>query len=263
MADDLRLSSGKRELVLTPPLVNAAGSLGFALESHDLVDLSRLGGFITNPISLRPRSPARDSGVLPVAGGFLLHSGLPNAGLDQTLARCRRRWAALPCPLVLHLIGDAGELERMILQVEAEPVVSGIEIGLEDLSQLEATADIARSSELPVILRLPLETPTAAFLQVVRAGVRAVSLGPPRGAWPTAAGAGRTGRLFGPALFPLVLRKVQGLADKLEIPLLAAGGVQEPGQIDSLRWAGAAAVQLDYALWLRPGLLLSAPAADA
>ena len=50
----------KFDLTFSAPLLNAAGSLGFAPDPNGPVDLSRFGAFITNPISLRPRLPAGD-----------------------------------------------------------------------------------------------------------------------------------------------------------------------------------------------------------
>lgn len=260
---ELLLSSGKREVLLNPPLLNAAGTLGFAQESAELIDLARLGALITNPVSLRPRSPANDATVQPLEGGLLLHSGLPNAGLERTLSRYRSRWSALPCPLIVHLIGTPPELEEMVLQLEAEPAVSGLEIGLEVESEVEATARLARNSELPVVLRLPLDAPAASFQRAAAAGAQALSMGPPRGAWPAVAHGSRSGRLYGPALFPLALAKVQQLHRWIDVPILAAGGIQEPAQIEVLLQAGAVAVQLDYALWLQPENLLRQDPAQA
>ena len=53
---------------LTPPLMNAAGSLGFAPDMRTPVDMSKLGAFITNPISLGPRSPAQGKRFPGVSG---------------------------------------------------------------------------------------------------------------------------------------------------------------------------------------------------
>ncbi|MBL8100878.1 MAG: hypothetical protein JNK81_16970, partial [Anaerolineales bacterium] len=50
----------KRDLFFSKPLINSAGMLGFAPDFRSLGDfgsLNKLGAFVTNPISLRPRLP--------------------------------------------------------------------------------------------------------------------------------------------------------------------------------------------------------------
>ena len=73
----------KYELPFRSPFLNAAGSLGFAPDPHSPLDLSRLGAFITNPVSSQPRTPASGPRYLPFSGGFLLHTGHPNPGLTR------------------------------------------------------------------------------------------------------------------------------------------------------------------------------------
>ena len=49
----------KFDLDLKTPIMNAAGSLGFVLDPNAPIDLSQMGAFVTNPISLSKRTPAR------------------------------------------------------------------------------------------------------------------------------------------------------------------------------------------------------------
>ena len=61
----------KRDLFFSQPLMNAAGILGFAPDSRAPVEWERLGAFVTNPISFRPRLPAAQPIRLEYPGGFL------------------------------------------------------------------------------------------------------------------------------------------------------------------------------------------------
>ena len=78
----------KFDLAFDPPLMNAAGSLGFAPDRRGPIALEQLGAFVTNPVSLRPRTPAQGARLLPFPGGFLLHSGHPNPGFNRVVRRC-------------------------------------------------------------------------------------------------------------------------------------------------------------------------------
>ena len=102
----LIIGTGKREMLLDPPWVNAAGSLGFSDEARRWVPFESLGAFITAPISYKPRSPAHPPRSMPHAAGLLLHTGLPNPGFQAVVRRHRRRWAQLPCPTIVHCIGE-------------------------------------------------------------------------------------------------------------------------------------------------------------
>jgi dihydroorotate dehydrogenase (NAD+) catalytic subunit len=244
----------KYDLSFDPPLMNAAGSLGFAPDRRGVVDLPRLGAFVTNPVSRRGRSPAQDRCLLEYPGGFLLHSGAPNPGLTRAVRRHAGHWARSPVPVLVHLLAEApGELAEMVRRLEGVEGVSGIEVGLPPGCQAGDMLELlsAAAGELPVIARLPLERAIELGQALVaRPGlpVAAISLGAPRGSLPAAGGEVVSGRLYGPAVFPLALQAVRGLA-RAGLPVIAAGGVYHPGQVEAMLAAGALAVQLDAALW--------------
>ena len=70
----------RSDLQIPSPWLNAAGMLGFAPGKPWPFDAPQ-GAFVTNPVSLKPRTPAGNRCLLPYPGGFLLHTGLPNPGL--------------------------------------------------------------------------------------------------------------------------------------------------------------------------------------
>ena len=62
----------KRDLYFSKPLMNAAGSLGFAPDMRLGIPFDSLGAFVTNPISLRSRKPAAQP-ALRGGGRVVLH----------------------------------------------------------------------------------------------------------------------------------------------------------------------------------------------
>jgi dihydroorotate dehydrogenase len=255
------LSTGKRDLVLDPPLTNASGILGFSTEAASLIDFSRLGGFITNPISLGKRDPAGGSRFVPTPGGFVLHTGLPNPGLRSCIRRYRQRWRAMACPVILHLIADRPEdMTRMVEWLEPLEEIAGVEVGLQDEqpAAVSRLVGAAASRELPVLARVPFTAPVASIWAALDAGAAGISLAPPRAALPGPAGISGRGRLYGPAVFPLALETITGIrANGVEAPLFAAGGIYRRDQMEAMLSAGASGVQLDGALWTEPEALLS------
>src|SRR3972149_4838806 len=109
----------KRDFALRLPLMNAAGFLGFAPDVRGPLNLERLGVFITNPVSLEPRTPAHGTRWLAYPGGFLLHTGHPNPGLKAVLRRYAGRWRRSPLPVVVHLLTHRlEELAWMVRRLE-------------------------------------------------------------------------------------------------------------------------------------------------
>jgi dihydroorotate dehydrogenase (NAD+) catalytic subunit len=246
----------KVDLSLAPPLMNAAGTLGFAPDARQAASLKRLGAFVTNPISLQRRTPAQGTRYLEFPSGFLLHSGYPNPGLIATIRRYARRWASAALPVIVHLLPlYPRELEPMLASLEGLEGVWGVEIGLPPETNAPATLAFAQAAvgELPAILRMPFEH--ASDLAAVLASsplageLAAVSLAPPRGSLPVSLeGPLVSGRLYGPALFPHALSTVRAIAST-GLPVIAGGGIYREAHIQAMRQAGAFAVQLDAVLW--------------
>ena len=243
--------TSKYDLVLASPLLNAAGSLGFAPDVRAPVDLARLGAFVTNPISLAPRSPAQGRRFQTFPGGFLLHTGYPNPGLRQVIRRDARRWAQGAVPVIVHLLaGGLEETRQMVRMLEGLEGVIGIELGLPESMDADALQAQVQSAigELPLIARLPFEQAHTLSRLVITAGAAAVSLAPPRGVLLGTGGHLLHGRLYGPALFPQALQVVRRLAQE-QLPVIGSGGVSDQQQVEAMLSVGALAVQVDTALW--------------
>ncbi len=241
----------KQDLTFSTPYLNAAGTLGFAPDYRAPLPWERLGAFITNPLSLRPRRPAQDPALMEYPGGFLLHTGLPNPGLPAAIKRYARRWADSRLPVIVHLMADRpDETMRMVQSLEGLENIAAVELGFapllaDDISLL--TIELCLG-ELPLILSLPVEKAPGLGARAVEAGTAAISLAPPRGLLVTDDGGRITGRLEGPALFPQACLAVSQ-AKKASLPIIGAGGVDSKEKADGMLSAGALAVQWDTSLW--------------
>lgn len=250
----------KYELELATPWLNAAGMLGYAPDRRLPVDWSRLGAFVTHPISLAPRTPARGDRFLPFNGGFLLHTGYPNPGVSRVIKRFGRQWARSPLPVWVHLlVQEPGEAGALVERFENLPGVAALEIGLPPDAgpDLAHAISVSAAGELPLILRMPPEKGAEIAAALDPELVAAVSLAPVRGVMPGGAGELTGGRLYGPALYPQTLAALQQLVP-LGFPVIAGGGVYTEAQGEALLSAGAWAVQLDAVLW-RGDLFFNAP----
>ena len=239
----------KRDLYFSKPLMNAAGSLGFAPDSRVGITLDSFGAFVTNPISLRPRLPAAQPTVVEYLGGFLLHTGLPNPGLNAGLKKYAMKWSRSDLPVIVHLMADRPEeTQQMARSLETQENVMAVELGFAPLLAgdiILLTLEMCLG-ELPLIFSLPVEQILSLGPRLIQGGADAISIAPPRGA--LMADHLITGRLFGPSLFPQSLETVNNAA-KLGLPIIGAGGVWSKDGVEAMLSAGALAVQVDASLW--------------
>jgi dihydroorotate dehydrogenase (NAD+) catalytic subunit len=239
----------KTGLTLNSPLIAGGGLFGFADEYASLIDFTQFGAFITNPITLRPRTPAEGQRVAPFPGGVLIHTGLPNPGLSATIREYERKWAKLGCPVIIHLAATTPEEVRLCVEkLEVVDSVAGIEIGFRDDEALADVELLLREAtgraRQPVIVSVPFARAGAFARLAEKVGAQAITVAaPPRGSvwvqdqW-------LTGRLYGPALFPQSLQLVREIKNQTSLPIIGAGGVQMKDDMAAMLAAGAVAVSV-------------------
>ncbi len=254
---------GKYSLILSTPVMPAAGTVGFGDDFARLIDYERLGAIVTNPVTLDRWNPASGTRVVSMDAGILLHTGLPNPGLESVLLRYRSVWERLPLPTILHLVGtNIAQIRRAVELADDVDVVAGIELGLaDDISRHDAAALVREASmtEKPLLARLPFYECYQLAMPVVDAGADAlvVSAAPRGTARDPHTGRLVSGRIYGPLIKPLVLRMVGRLRRDVpaEIPIIGAGGIHAPQDARDFIDAGAVAVQVDTATWAEPKML--------
>jgi dihydroorotate dehydrogenase (NAD+) catalytic subunit len=257
----LEITAGKSALRLSRPVIGASGAFGFASEYSKLIDLSLLGALVTNPISLRPRRAAHSTRVVPLDGGVLIHTGLPNSGIHKMHRQYAAKWRASPIPIIMHLIGSADDLAECAIFLDQQFEVAAIELGINDtLTAREVRAVVATvraRTQLPLLAKLPLYQAVNVAAAAVDGGANALVIAaPPRGtARDPLSGQLVGGRLYGTWLKPLVLRLVGQLAMRLDVPLIGCGGVHHPDDVRDFLEAGARAIQLDSVVWARPEMV--------
>ncbi len=241
----------RQDLTLNSPWLNAAGSLGFR-SGRGWNWPEEQGAFVTNPLSLRRRTPAEERALLRYPGGCLLHTGLPNLGLRAVLNEQKQRWARSQIPVWVHLLAQTpDEVSRMVEMLEGQEGVAAVELGIPPGSTPQDALGLLAASgvELPVVVNIPATEAGAEWLmELPYTGASAISLSGPRGSLLGPHGRVVTGRLYGPALFPLALAGVRA-AQKTGLPIIAGCGVYRLADGEALLAAGAWAVQLDTVLW--------------
>jgi dihydroorotate dehydrogenase len=244
-------------LVLTNPVMAAAGLAGYGQPGPNLVDLAQFGAVITGPITLRPQRGPAPPRVAEVPGGFILNTGGQNPGVKKVLQLYSLYWPRLGVPVIAHLPAqEPDDLRRTAAALAGNSTLAAFELGIPAEAWPEEVARwigaIRQAAILPLLAKLPLTGP----LDLVEAAAQADALvlgAPPLGA---AALPGSesivTGPLYGPVLHPLALARLQQVRAIVDMPLIAAGGIHTKADAAIFLQAGAAAVQLDVVLWVDP-----------
>lgn len=247
--------SHKTGLTLPGPIIAGGGAFGFADEYASLIDFSKLGAFITNPITLKPRTPAEGTRVVPIPGGTLMHTGLPNPGLTVALRDYERKWARLGCPIIVHLAATTPEeTVTFVERLERIDTVSGIEVGFRDdvpLAEAETMLrDCVQHARQPIIASLPHGRAAAFARLAAKVGAQAVTVtAPPRG-MVRVNGEMVAGRLYGPSLLPQTLRLIGEIHSITSLPIIGAGGVHLKEDVEAVLAAGAVAAMIDSVAWI-------------
>ena len=254
---------GKTSLIVSTPVMPAAGTVGFGDRYQTLIDYDKLGAVVTNPATIEPWRPAAGSRVVSLDAGVLVHTGLPNPGLAKVISRHRRTWSSLPIPVILHLVGTSiSQMKRAVELIDDVEEIAAVELGLSDdiheADAVDLAAEAARM-EKPLLARLPFYEANQLAFPIADAGADALVLtAPPRGtARDRDSGRLVSGRVYGPLVKPMILRLVGRLRRQLpdELPIIASGGIHSPQDARDYIEAGAIAVQVDTATWAQPKML--------
>ena len=254
---------GKYALTLNSPVMTASGTMGFANAYHNLINLEKIGAYVTNPMTIEPWSPASGTRVVPMDAGILLHTGLPNAGVSKTIKEFKPVWRDMGLPIIAHLVGTTPEHIQMgVERIDREETLMAIELGLnDDITWQEAERLVKAATDVaekPVMVRLPVYDAYEIASAVADSGASTlVVAAPPRGtARDPRSGKLVSGRVYSPVVKALVLRLVEVLAQRLEdIPIIGAGGIHSTQDARDYLEAGAVAVQIDSVIWIKPRMV--------
>jgi dihydroorotate dehydrogenase (NAD+) catalytic subunit len=267
-----------RELRLANPVIAASGCFGYGQEYAGIIDVQRLGAFVTKSITLRPRSGNPMPRLVETPAGILHSIGLHNPGLTAFSRKYPPIWSTWTVPAIVSFAGDTIDEFATIAQTLDElPGVSAIEINLsspnretpgwcfgDDPDQTALLVEAVRAStSLPVIAKLsPSATDlTSIALAAEAAGADAISLinsivglsidvKRRRPALSTALGG-----LSGPAIKPIAVRMVHDVAAAVTVPVIGSGGIASLADVLEYLMAGANAVQIGSAIFAQPSLL--------
>jgi dihydroorotate dehydrogenase (NAD+) catalytic subunit len=264
-------------LRLDNPILVASGTFGYGIEYGDVVDVERLGAICCKGTTLKPRIGNVTPRVTETPAGMLNSIGLQNPGVDAVIERYAPAWVGWSVPVIVNVAGESIEdYVEVVRRLDGVPGVAGIELniscpnvgkgGIQFAIDAEAagavTAAVRRASTLPLLVKLSPNVadvrPIARAIQ--EAGADAITAINTLSGIAVRPDRNRPllgniyGGLSGPAIKPVALRVVYEVAQVVDIPIVAIGGVSELADVLDFLAVGAVAVQVGTALFADPAL---------
>ncbi len=268
-----------RELVLRNPVIPASGCFGYGLEYSGIMDVQRLGAFVSKGITPEHRSGNAMPRITETPSGMLNAIGLQNPGISGFIRKYPPIWESWEVPAIVNISAEAVEdFAHMARRLDDVPGVAALEVniscpninaggycfGWDAAMSAEVTRAVRAATTLPMIVKLsPGAVDIAEIAQAVEdAGADAVSLIntlvgmsiDTRSRRPVLAN--NTGGLSGPAVRPVAVRMVYQVSQAVRVPVIGLGGIARLDDMLEFLMAGASAVQVGTAVFSEPSVLI-------
>ncbi|GAC1548850.1 MAG: dihydroorotate dehydrogenase [Herpetosiphon sp.] len=215
------------------------------------LDLALVGAVLTRMTTVHTRTLGAPMWAAAPAGVVFSHEA--TASVRTLLRDDLRRWRRSPVPVWGNILGSVDELCEIIERLEGNDVLAGFVMEVEGDSPAYATQRVRSQTGLPLAVALPMDGQIDTLAsEVVRAGADALVVGVPPTATMFRDGVRVTGRLYGPALVPLMLSQLEAVRVAVDVPLVALGGIGNGELARTCLSAGADAVIVDAARWGDP-----------
>lgn len=260
----LQVKIGK--LVLDTPIVMASGTFGFGEELVGLANFKAIGAITTKTITLNPRAGNAPPRIYETEVGVLNSVGLENPGVDVFIKEKLPKIRKLPTKCIVSVGGfTQNEYKQVVNKIKNLECVDAIELNLscpnlklkKMVSQssketFSLVKEIRSETKKPLIVKItPEVTDIVEIAQSAKnAGVDAIAL--------TNTFYGMAinietrkpylgngyGGYSGKAIKPLSLYRVWKVAQALDLPLIAGGGIEIAQDAIEFFLAGAKAISI-------------------
>lgn len=251
----------------------ASGTYGWGKEVAELIDLDRLGAFVTKSVTLKPRLGNPAPRLWETTGGLLNSIGLQNSGLEAFRKQALPIFNSLNVPLIVSIAGESvEEYLKLAESLEEEPRIQALEIniscpnvkegmlfGTSPKLTEELVKHLRRASSKTLIVKLTpntgeikevalaAESQGADCLSLVNTFLgMAIDVRSQRSRLSTIFGG-----LSGPAIKPLALRYVFEVFHTVRVPIIGMGGILTGEDALEFILAGATAIAVGSASFRR------------
>ena len=261
-------------LQLANPTMLASGILGYSAQTLEEAVMGGAGAVVTKSVGLRPREGYANPTIVQTRCGIINAMGLPNPGIEEYLKEFSLiRDTIQSVPLIFSVYGYSGEEYAEIAQRATEAGADAVELNVSCPHVKDTGSEICQSPELlsevvssvkasvktPVFVKLSPNLANIAEVAEIAAKssadgltvmntVKAMAIDVET-AMPILGN--RVGGLSGPAVKPIALRCVYDVYERVKIPIIGCGGIDDWKDAVEFLLAGSAAVQIGTAIAAR------------
>ncbi len=273
MSIDISVRIG--DLELKNPVMTASGTFGYGEEYAEFLDLSRLGAIVVKGLSLNPKEGNPPPRIVETASGMLNAIGLQNIGIERFIREKVPFLKTYDTKIIVNFFGDS--VNEYVAAAERLSSVHGIHalemnvscpnkqagwsiFGTDPLVMSQVVGAVRKASGLPLIVKLSPNVTDIAHMAKVAADAGADALSVINTLTGMAIDirtrrpklANRTGGLSGPAIKPVAVRMVYDVYKAVKIPIIGVGGIMNTEDALEFILAGASAVAVGTANFIRP-----------
>ncbi len=272
----LNMSVNLGGLRMKNPVMVASGTFGYGSEYEDLVDLNRLGGFISKTLTIHPRLGNMPPRICETPSGMLNSIGLTNVGIEEFLSCHLSYLERFNVAKIISIGGESIEEFVQLVHLLDGEKIDGIEVNIscpnigkskmtkgkrtlygQPFSQnpqllKKVVRAVRRETNIPLIIKLsPNVTDIGVFARICEdEGADAIALINSVYGMSIDIDTKRPrlgniiGGLSGPAIKPIALKMVWDAYQIVEIPIIGLGGVVETEDALEFFLAGASAIAI-------------------
>lgn len=260
------------------PVIAASGTFGFGEEYNEIYDVSRLGGISSKGLTLNPKAGNDGLRVFETRAGMLNSVGLQNPGVDSFIKDELPKMKKLDTIVIANLGGgtledyiagveklNSSDVDMIELNISCPNVKSGgMAFGIKSDVAENVVKEVKDICKKPLMVKLSpnAEDIVDMALSCQNAGADAISL------VNTFKGMAIdiykrkpvfeniTAGLSGPAIKPIALRMVYEVCRAVEVPVVGMGGISSWKDAIEFIMAGASAIQVGTANFIKPDICL-------
>lgn len=260
------------------PVIAASGTFGFGREYSEIFDISKLGGICTKGLTVEKKEGNDGLRIHEVRAGILNSVGFQNPGISKFLNEDLQWMKKLGIVVIANLGGDSiddyltgakmldkSEVDMIELNISCPNVKhGGMSFGIKSGIAREVVGSVREVVKKPLIVKLSPNAEDIADLasKCCEAGADAISLVNTFKAMAIDIKLKKpvfkniTAGLSGPGIKPIALRMVYEVAGAVDVPVIGLGGISCAQDAIEFIMAGADAVQVGSANFIKPDICL-------
>ena len=260
------------------PVIAASGTFGFGNDYNNYFDVGRLGGISSKGLTINPKEGNDGIRIYEVDGGIMNSVGLQNPGVNAFIKEELPRMKKLKTVVIANLGGgskedyergmellDKTEVDMIELNISCPNVKSGgMAFGIKSKVAYDIVSSVRKYSRKPLIVKLSPNAEDIVDMAVkcTEAGADSISLVNTFKGMAIDINKRKpifdnvTAGVSGACIKPMALRMVYEVSKAVEIPVIGMGGIITGSDAIEFIMAGATAIQVGTANFIKPDICL-------